>query len=54
MYDNLWFVVIFIDKILSGKSDEREVKNCKSRFFILYSSFFILREQNSRTAKAYL
>ena len=40
------------DKNLSGKSDEREVKICKSRFFILYSSFFILRELSSRIAKA--
>jgi hypothetical protein len=31
MYDNLWFVVIFIDKILSGKSGEREVKMCKNQ-----------------------
>ena len=31
-----------LDKNLSGKSGEREVKNCKNRFFTLQSSFFIL------------
>ena len=30
------------DKNLSGKSDEREVKICKNRFFTLHSLFFIL------------
>ena len=40
-----------LDKSLSGKSGEIEVKICKSRFFILHSSFFILRELSSRTAK---
>ena len=40
-----------LDKSLSGKSDEREVKMCKNRFSTLYSSFFILRELSSRTAK---
>ena len=44
----------YIDKNLSGKSDEREVKKRKSRFFILHSSFFILRELSSRTAKGKL
>jgi len=39
------------DKILSGKSDEREVKICKNRFFTLHSSFFISRELSSRSAK---
>ena len=40
-----------LDKNLSRKSDEREVKNCKNRFFTLHSSFFILRELSFRTAK---
>ena len=39
------------DKKLSGKSDEIEVKLCKNRFFTLHSSFFILRELSSRSAK---
>ena len=43
--------VIYPDKTLSRKSDEREVKLCKNRFFILYSSFFILRKHSFRTAK---
>ena len=40
-----------LDKNLSRKSDEREVKNCKNRFFTLHSSFFILRKLSFRTAK---
>jgi len=39
------------DKKLSGKSGEREVKNCKRRFFTLHSSFFILRKHSFHTAK---
>ena len=39
------------DKNLSGKSDEREVKMCKTWFFILYSSFFIFWKLSFRTAK---
>ena len=39
------------DKNLSGKSDEREVKLCKIRFFTLHSSFFILRKHSFRTVK---
>ena len=39
------------DKKLSGKSDEIEVNFCKNQFFTLHSSFFILRELSSRTAK---
>ena len=45
------FHVKELDKNLSGKSGEIDVKKRKSRFFILYSSFFILRELSSRTAK---
>ena len=40
-----------LDKNLSGKSGERDVKLCKTWFFILYSSFFILRKHSFRTAK---
>jgi hypothetical protein len=36
------FAINNIDKNLSGKSDKIEVKKCKSRFFTLHSSFFIL------------
>ena len=36
------FSINNIDKNLSGKSDEREVKICKNRLFTLHSSFFIL------------
>ena len=36
------FAINNIDKNLSGKSDEREVKICKNRLFTLHSSFFIL------------
>ena len=39
------------DKNLSGKSDEREVKMCKTWFFTHHSSFFISRELSSRSAK---
>ena len=39
------------DKSLSGKSDEREVKMCKTWFFTHHSSFFILRKHSFRTAK---
>jgi len=39
------------DKKLSGKSDEREVKMCKNRFFTLHSSFFIFPLLSFRTAK---
>ena len=42
------------DKILSGKSDEREVKKCKSWFFTLHSLFFISRKTSFRTAKGKL
>ena len=47
----LRFAVKELDKNLSGKSDEREVKICKNRFFTLHSSFFILRKLSFRTAK---
>ena len=39
------------DKNLSGKSDEREVKLCKTWFFTLHSSFFIFPSLSFRTAK---
>ena len=42
------------DKTLSGKSDEREVKKCKTRFFTLHSLFFILWKHSFRTAKGKL
>ena len=42
------------DKNLSGKSDEREVKICKNRFFALHSSFFILRKLRFLTLIPYL
>ena len=42
------------DKNLSGKSDEREVKICKNRFFTLHSSFFILRKLRFLTPIPYL
>ena len=39
---------------LVGKSDEREVKICKSRFFALHSQFFILRKLRFLTPIPYL
>ena len=42
------------DKNLSGKSDEREVKKCKTWFFTLHSSFLILRKHSFHTAKGKL
>ena len=42
------------DKNLSGKSDEREVKLCKNRFFALHSTFFILRKLRFHIAKGML
>ena len=48
----LLFDVKYPDKNLSGKSDEREVKLCKNRFFTLHSSFFILPKLSFHTAKA--
>ena len=42
--DMVFFHVKELDKNLSGKSGEREVKMCKNRFFILHPSFFILRK----------
>jgi hypothetical protein len=48
------FDVKYPDKNLSGKSDEREVKICKTRFFTLHSLFFILRKTSFRTAKGKL
>ena len=42
------------DKNLSGKSDEREVKLCKNRFFALHSIFFILRKLRFHIAKGML
>ena len=46
--------VKYIDKNLSGKSDEREVKLCKNRVFALHSSFFILRKLRFLTLIPYL
>ena len=43
--------VKYPDKNLSGKSDEREVKMCKSGFFTLHSSSPILRKHSFHTAK---
>ena len=45
------FVINNIDKSLSGKSDEREVKICKNHFFAHHSSFLILRKLSFHTAK---
>ena len=45
------FSINNIDKNLSGKSDEREVKMCKNRLFTLHSSFFILWKVSFRIAK---
>ena len=44
-------VINNIDKNLSGKSDEIEVKLCKTWFFTLHSSFFISRKTSFRTVK---
>jgi hypothetical protein len=46
------FVINNIDKSLSGKSDEREVKICKNQLFTLHSLFFILRKLSFRIVKA--
>ena len=40
-----------INKNLSGKSDEREVKMCKKQLFTLHPSFFILRKTSFHSAK---
>ena len=40
-----------INKNLSGKSDEREVKLCKNRLLTLHPSFFILRKTSFHSAK---
>ena len=48
------FYVKELDKNLSGKSGEREVKICKNRFFILHPSFFILRKIRFDRAKGYV
>ena len=48
------FVINNIDKNLSGKSDEREVKICKNRFFAFHTSCFILRKTSFHTAKGKL
>ena len=45
------FVINKIDKNLSGKSDEREVKMCKNWLFTLHSLFFISLKTSFRTAK---
>ena len=45
------FVINNIDKNLSGKSDEREVKICIIRLFTLHSLFFILRKTSFCSAK---
>ena len=50
----LCFAINNIDKNLSGKSDEREVKMCKNRLFTLHSSFFILWKVSFHTAKGKL
>ena len=47
----LCFVINNIDKNLSGKSDEREVKMCKNGLFTLHSSFFILWKVSFHIAK---
>jgi len=41
-------------KNLSGKSDERDVKLCKTWFFTLHSSFFISWKLSFHTAKGKL
>ena len=43
-----------LDKILSGESDEREVKLCKNGLFALHPSFFILRKVSFQCAKGML
>jgi hypothetical protein len=45
------FAVKELDKNLSGKSDEREVKICKNWLFTLHSLFFILRKTSFCSAK---
>ena len=45
------FVINNIDKNLSGKSDEREVKMCIIRLFTLHSLFFISRKTSFCSAK---
>ena len=50
----LCFVINNIDKNLSGKSDEREVKICKNGLFTLHSSFFILWKVSFHTSKGKL
>ena len=45
------FVINNIDKNLSGKSDEREVKMCKNWLFTLHSLFFISRKTSFCSAK---
>ena len=44
----------YLNKNLSGKSDEREVKMCKNRLFTLHPSFFILRKTSFHSAKGKL
>jgi len=44
----------YLDKNLSGKSDEREVKICKNRDSTLHPSFFILRKLRFLTPIPYL
>ena len=44
----------YIDKSLSGKSDEIEVNFCKNLFFTHHSSSFILRKIRFRIAKGKL
>ena len=41
----------YLNKNLSGKSDEREVKMYKKRLFTLHPLFFILRKTNFHSAK---
>ena len=47
-------IVKELNKNLSGKSDEIDVKKRKSRFFTLHSSFLILRKHSFHTAKGKL
>ena len=46
--------VNFIDKSLSGKSDEREVKICENQLFTLHPSFFIFPSLRFLTLIPYL
>ena len=48
------FAINNIDKNLSGKSDEREVKMCKNGLFTLHPSFFILWKISFHTSKGKL